>query len=142
LGLSASASAAPAAPKGAHPRLFLGPATLSAVKAKASDASSAVGRAIAECKKVASSPADYQSSGYVGAGWAFPVSSCALAYQATGDATHAATGVKLWKSLLNDVVKMGDGNACVAGASDTQAVAAIKRDDGYAIRFIGPHTAL
>ena len=37
---------------------------------------------------------------------------------------------------------MGDKKACVAGASDTQAIAAIKRDTGYAIRFIGPHTAL
>ena len=32
--------------------------------------------------------------------------------------------------------------ACVVGATPKQAIAAIRRDTGYAIRFIGPHAAL
>jgi hypothetical protein len=139
--LAAPASAAPAAPKGPHPRLFLGSATLGALKAKAASPSAAA-NAIALCKKVASNPADYQKSGYQGDNWAFPLSACALAYQLTGDAAHAGAGIKLWRAVLEDVETMGDKKACVAGASDTQAIAAIKRDTGYAIRFIGPHAAL
>jgi hypothetical protein len=142
LSLAASANAAPPAPKGGHPRLFLGPTTLAALKAKVATSGSAAANAVALCKKVAANPSDYKDSGYQGDNWAFPLSACALAYQMTGDAAHAATGIKLFKAVLEDVDTMGDGKACVAGASDTQAIAAIKRDSGYAIRFIGPHAAL
>ena len=136
------ASAAPPAPKGAHPRLFLDAPTLASMKAKVSDPSSGVGRAIAKCKDVAANPGDYTSSGYQGDAWSFAASSCALAYQLTGDASYAASAIKLWNALLNDVSTIGDGKACVASATPDQAIAAIRRDTGYAIRFIGPHAAL
>lgn len=134
--------AAPAAPKGPHPRMFLTGKTLDAVKAQSGNASSAVGRAIALCKKVETDAASFRKSGYQGDAWAFPLSACALAYQATGTTAYATTGIKLWKALLSDLNEMGDKGACVPSATDAQAIAAIRRDSGYAIRFIGPHTAL
>lgn len=122
--------------------MFLAGKTLDAVKAQATNASSAVARAIALCKKVESDAASYRKSGYQGDNWAFPLSACALAYQATESATYATTGIKLWRALLSDLNEMGDKGACVPGATNDQAIAAIRRDSGYAIRFIGPHTAL
>jgi len=142
LSLTSVAEAAPPAPKGAHPRLFLGPTTLTTLKARVGTDGSAAARAIAMCKKVTSNPAEYQKSGYQGDTWAFTASACALAYQLTGSAEYASNGVKLWRALLSDLNTMGDKGACIAGANETQAIAAIKRDSGYAIRFIGPHTAL
>ncbi len=136
------ATAAPPAPAGPHPRIFLGKPTLDAMRASAKSERSGAARAIAVCKKVASEPAAYQLSGYQGDNWAFPLSACALAYQLTGDAAYAATGIKLWRASLDDVFKMGDRAACVVGAKEAQAIASVRRDTGYAIRFLGPHTAL
>jgi len=136
------ASAAPPAPKGPHPRLFLGATTLKTMKAKAVFFDTAARRAIDVCVGATSNPASIAKSGYQGDTWAFTLSSCALAYQLTGAKQHAETGVKLWKAILGDRHAIGDGEACVAGASEAQAIASIKRDSGYAIRFIGPHTAL
>lgn len=142
LATSANSLAAPAAPKGAHPRLFLGSGTLATLKSQSGTPGTAAARAIAMCKDVAAKPADYKSSGYMGDNWAFPLSACALAYQLTGAAEHATTGIKLWRAILEDVSTMGDKGACVAGADETKAIASIKRDSTYAIRFIGPHAAL
>lgn len=139
---SSLAAAAPAAPAGPHPRIFLGKATLDAMKASAKSEGSGAARAIALCKKVASEPAAFQVSGYQGDNWAFPLSACGLAYQLTGDAAYATAGVKLWRASLDDVFKMGDHTACVVGAKEEQAIASVRRDTGYAIRFLGPHTAL
>ncbi|HXU02420.1 MAG TPA: hypothetical protein VN903_15755, partial [Polyangia bacterium] len=65
-----------------------------------------------------------------------------LAFQLTGDRAHAERGVRLWRALLEDVDRIGDRKACVPGASPEQMLAAVRRDTGYAIRFIGPHAAL
>lgn len=142
LGCVAPALAAPPAPKGPHPRLFLGPPTLATLKSQAAVAGSAAARAIELCKEVASDPKAFARSGYQGDNWAFPLSACALAYQLTGDAAYAATGVKLWRASLSDLETMGDKGACVPGANAEQATASVRRDTGYAIRFLGPHTAL
>lgn len=139
---SSSAWAAPPTPKGPHPRLFLGSTTASAIKAKATFFDSAARRAIDVCARATSEPETLKKSGYQGDTWAFTASACALAWQITGAKGHAATGVKLWRALLEDLQTLGDGRACAVGASDAANIAAIKRDSGYAIRFIGPHTAL
>jgi len=135
-----SAHAAPPTPAGPHPRIALTPAVLAALKAKAATSGTAVADAVAVCRKVAPEPG--MSSGYQGDAWAFPASACALAWQVTRDPALAARGVKLWRALLEDVSTLGDRKACVPGASPEQARAAIERDTGYAIRFIGPHAAL
>jgi len=141
--LSVSAAAAPTPPRtAAHPRLFLDAAARTALVAKLGTTTSGAARAVARCKDVAAKPASYTKSGYQGDTWAFSLSACALAFQLTGDAAHATAGIKLWNAILSDVDTMGDGKACVVGATRDQAIAAVKRDTGYAIRFIGPHTAL
>jgi hypothetical protein len=132
--------APPPAPRGAHPRIVLTPQVLATLKQKAKDDDSATAAVIASCRKAA--PAKGQGDGYQGSNWAFPASACALAYQLTGDKSFAAKGVKFWRALLDDVSEMGDRKGCVAGASPEQAITAVRRDTGYAIRFIGPHAAL
>jgi MYXO-CTERM domain-containing protein len=140
LGLAAEAPAAPQPPSGPHPRIALTPPVLAALKARAADKRSAVADAIAACRAV--DPAPGMASGYQGDAWAFPASACGLAWQLTGEKDLASRGVKLWRALLEDVQTLGDRKACVPGAPRAQALAAVQRDTGYAIRFIGPHAAL
>jgi len=137
---SAPGRAAPPPPAGPHPRIALAPPVRASLKRKVGASGSAVAAVIAECE--ATNPEPGMSSGYQGGSWAFRASSCALAWQLTGNATYAKRGVRLWRALLEDVDRIGDGKACVAGASPEQAVQSIHRDTGYAIRFIGPHAAL
>jgi hypothetical protein len=134
------AFAAPPPPAGPHPRIALNPATLAALKAKATTRGSAVADAIEACKKAA--VAAGSPSGYQGDAWAFAASACALAYQVTGTPAYAARGITLLRALLEDVGTIGDKLACVSGAPPDRAIASIRRDTGYAIRFVGPHAAL
>ena len=135
--------AAPAPPNGAHPRIFLGaPAVKDAFKAAAAKPGTAAAALVAQCQAATTQPSNISASGYQGDNWSFTASACALSWQMTGNTEHAATALKLWRALLEDVVTLGDKKACVAGAVAPAAIAAIVRDAGYAIRFIGPHTAL
>ena len=134
------AHGAPPPPSGAHPRLFLSSSVRAALMQQAADANSAVGVMIARCQGMAGG--SIGGSGYQGFDWADNVSACALAWQLTGEARYADQGVKLWRALLEDIETAGDRRACVAGASEAAAVASIRRDTGYAIRMIGPHTAI
>jgi hypothetical protein len=136
----AAREAPPPAPRGAHPRIALTPQVLANLKQKAKDDDSVTAAVIQQCRKAA--PAKGLGDGYQGSNWAFPASACALAYQLTGDKAFAAKGVKFWRALLDDVSEMGDRKGCVAGASLEQAITAVRRDTGYAIRFIAPHAAL
>src|SRR5262249_34720097 len=140
--LPASAAAAPPPPSGPHPRIFLSQSVRDAFNKAAMDPKSAVSALLKNCQKVIDTPASFMGSGYQGDNWAFAASACALAWQLTGDAKYAAPGIKLWRALLEDVMTLGDKQACVPGAAMTAAIASVKRDTGYAIRFIGPHTAL
>lgn len=142
LATSSVALGAGPAPNGKHPRLFLDPQTLATMKAKAVMFDTAARRAIDTCADAADHPERIAVSGYQGDAWAFTLSSCALAFQLTGKKGHAEIGVKLWRAALADLKSIGDGKACFVGATDDEAIAAIKRDHGYAIRFLGPHTAL
>jgi hypothetical protein len=136
-----TAAAAPAPPSGPHPRLFLSDGVRAAMMQAASDSGSAVSALITRCRNA--SVAAGASSGYQGDTWSFAVSACALAWQLTGDAAHADKGIKLWRALLEDVDTLGDRKACLPGTTDERtATASIRRDTGYAIRFVGPHTAL
>jgi hypothetical protein len=138
--VSAAAIAAPAPPHGQHPRIALTPTVLATLKPDLKVPTSGAALAVEECKKVNIGPKS--QSGYQGLDWASPASSCALAWQLTRKPEYAARGVALWRALLEDVAFMGDKKACVAGTAQPQAIASIRRDSGYAIRFIGLHTAL
>src|SRR5579862_2543461 len=140
-GLSATtAQAAPAPPSGAHPRIFLSSTVVASMKQAMTDPNSAVSAEIALCQSAIDTP--IMDSGYEGEDWSLAASACALAWQLTGDMKYATAGLTLLRSLLEDVDKMGDKMACVPNATAEQAGASIKRDTGYAIRFIGPHSAL
>src|SRR5262252_559501 len=140
--LAAPAGAAPPAPSGAHPRIFLSSKVHDALVQAMSNGSSGVAAMFKRCQNAIDNPSSLMSSGYQGFDWSETASACALAYQLTNDAKYATVGVKLWKALLEDVSTLGDKMACVAGASQATAITSIKRDDAYAIREIGPHTAL
>ena len=135
-----AALAAPPPPRGPHPRIALTAPVLSTLKRQLASPGSAVAAAVRACR--ASDPATGAPSGYQGDQWAFPASACGLAYQLTGDRAYAAKGTRLLRALLEDVERVGDGKGCVAGASPEQTIAAVRRDTGYAIRFIATHAAL
>lgn len=137
-----SAAAAPAAPSGPHPRIFLSAKVRTALMQAAADPNSGMAKLIARCQTAIDKPTMFTGSGYQGDNWAGTASACALAYQLTGDAKYAAPGITLWRAMLEDITNQGDKKACVAGAAEAAGVASIRRDTGYAIRFIGPHTAL
>ena len=128
---SFDAFAAPAAPSGPHPRIFLTKATTDAMKAKVTDSSSAVAAVIANCATFASKPAREVNGDDFS--WSFGAVSCALAWQLTGDANAASTGLTLFNALLDDYNTIGDG-----AGGDT----AVTHDAGYDIRVFGPYAAL
>ncbi len=122
------ALAAPPAPSGAHPRILLNAATLAALKAKASDPSSAAAKAIAQCDAIVANPGRFASGVHMGYGFAFNGTACALAFQLTGKDTHRAQGVRYLNALLDDQETVGDRS----GGNEVA-----KRDAGYAIRYHG-----
>jgi MYXO-CTERM domain-containing protein len=129
--LARSAAAAPPAPSGPHPRIFLGPATLSAIKARASEPSSAAARVISLCDSISKNPAKFSKND----NWAWSVGAptCGLAWRMTGDPKHAAAGISMLDALLDDESVVGDG-----GGGD----AVIRSDSGYYIRIYAPYAAL
>jgi MYXO-CTERM domain-containing protein len=127
------AQAAPPPPTGAHPRIWLTPATVTAMKAKMGDASSAAAAVIAHCKDVQTRPTKYRDGIYRGYGWAYAAASCGVAYQLTQDPGHAQAGVRMMKCLLNDRDTEGDG----AGGDNV-----IDQDTGYAVRYHPPFVAI
>ncbi len=130
---SAVASAAPPEPSGAHPRMFLDAKRRAALKERAHVPTSATSRAIRQCTKVTSHLREAAKNGYMGFDWATHATNCALAWHATGDATHAKTALHFFSALLDDWGVVGDGKG-----GDT----AVRHDSGYAIRALGPYTAL
>ena len=145
---AATAASAPAAlgapppPSGSHPRLFLSASVRASFTQQAADANSAVGVMIARCRTLADAGGNIGGSGYQGFDWADNVSACSMAWQVTREARYADVGVKQLRALLEDIDTVGDGRACVAGAEEAAGIASIRRDTGYAIRMIGPHSAI
>lgn len=123
-----SAAAAPPAPTGAHPRILLDATTLAALKAKAGDSGSAVGRTIAQCDAIVANPGRFASGIHMGYGFAFNGTACALAYQVTGKETYRTQAVRYLNALLDDQETVGDRS----GGNEVA-----KRDAGYAIRYHG-----
>jgi hypothetical protein len=133
LAVSAAAVAAPPAPTGAHPRIFLDATTLSALKADAAKDNSATQHAVQTCDDVIAHPGEWTSGGYQGLGFVEPLSACLIAYEVRGDAASAHAAVTYWKALLDDYTTLGDG----AGGDDV-----VTHDTGYAMRSFGPYAAI
>ena len=128
---SSVAHAAPPEPSGAHPRMLLDEEMRTAWKAQATAERGPIPGSIALCESGATRKHD--GAVYQGSEWARLLQACLVAWVATEKPEHAATAVKFFTALLDDRDKIGDGQG-----GDRSAT----RDSGYAIRNLGPYTAL
>jgi hypothetical protein len=72
-------------------------------------------------------------SGYQGFEWADAVASTALLWHATGDDRYAAASLRYLNALLDDRLKLGDGQ----GGADV-----VSHDSGYGVRTFGAYSGL
>jgi uncharacterized protein (TIGR03382 family) len=108
-------------------------ATLRATwKTQAKEARGPVVGAIALCTD-AHDTKEHDRALYQGAEWAKVLQACLVAWAATDSPDHAATALKYFTALLDDLDVIGDKLGGNQAAS---------RDNGYAIRNLGPYTAL
>lgn len=70
---------------------------------------------------------------YMGSEWSKVLQACLVAWAATDKPEHAKTAIRFFDALLDDLDKVGDKQG-----GDTAA----NRDSGYALRNLGPYTAL
>ena len=130
--LARAAWAAPPEPTGAHPRMLLDAELRAAWKADAKANRGPVKGAIALCTD-ARDTAEHDRAVYQGSEWAKVLQACLVAWAATDDASFSKTAIRFFNALLDDLDRIGD-----AQGGDKAAT----RDDGYAIRNLGPYTAL
>lgn len=130
LGTAAAHAAAPVPVH--HPRMLLDPPLRAAWQAQIKVPHGPVARAIAVCSD-AGTTHDYDGAQYQGSEWAKALQACLVAWAATGEARHAATSIKFFTALLDDLDQIGDHKG-----GDRAAW----RDSGYAIRMLAPYTAL
>ena len=128
-GWMAAARAAPHEPIGPHPRMLLDANLRAAWQAQRRSGPVAV--AIELCNDDAGS--EPRGALYMGSEWKKMLQACLVAWAVTGDARHTRSALKYFIALLDDLDKIGDGKG-----GDTAA----NRDAGYAIRNLGPYTAL
>lgn len=126
----ATAHATPPEPTGAHPRMLLD-AKLKA-EWKASIDRGPVKGSIAMCQN-ARDTKDHDRAVYQGAEWSKVLQACLVAWAATDKPEHAQTAIRFFTALIDDLDTIGDKQG-----GDNAA----RRDDGYAIRNLGPMTAL
>src|SRR5690242_8110909 len=100
--VAAPASAAPSAPSGAHPRIWLTAPTMTALKTNMAKSGSAAASVVDKCKDVTARPSKYDDAVYQGYGWAYAAASCGMAWQLTKDPAHAAAGLRMFHALLED----------------------------------------
>jgi hypothetical protein len=130
--VSTVAAAAPPAPSGAHPRMILDPALRAKWRDAAKSKHGPVVGAIALCDE-ARTTREHDHAIYQGSEWAKVLQACLVAWAATDSADHRATAIKFFTALIDDLDEIGDGKG-----GDMAA----RRDDGFAIRMLGPYTAL
>lgn len=130
--VSGAAFASPPEPTGPHPRMLLDPDLRATWKRLASDEQSPIARAIAYCNS-ARTTGKHDASQYHGWEWAKTLQACLVAWAATENRDHAATALRFFAALLDDLDTLGDKKGGDAAAT---------RDSGYAIRNLGPYTAL
>lgn len=126
------AHAAPAEPSGPHPRMLLDAPLRAAWRAQAAAQRGPVVGAVALCTE-AHDTAEHDNAVYQGSEWAKVLQACLVAWAATDKPAHAQTAIKYFTALLDDLDKVGDKLGGDKAAT---------RDSGYAIRNLGPYTAL
>jgi hypothetical protein len=129
---SAAARAAPPEPGGPHPRLLLDDELRAVWRPLARQPRGPVATAIRVCRD-AGGAGKYEGALYQGAAWAKALQACLVAHVATGREEHARTAIRFFTALIDDLDKVGDK----LGGDE-----AARRDHGYAIRNLGPYTAL
>jgi hypothetical protein len=125
--------AAQEAPSGAHPRIWLDPATRTGMQAQVNPASEPMRRAVTRCAQAHAQPNEYASGGWQGFEFVITLSSCLAAYAGTGGQDALTTAIKYWTVLLDDYQEVGDGQ----GGDDV-----VTHDTGYAMRTFAPYAAL
>ena len=126
------AHAAPPEPTGPHPRMLLEKDLRAQWKAMAKlDAGPVVG-AIRLCAGARESR-DHDRALYQGSEWAKVLQACLVAWAATDSKDDAQTALRFFTALIDDLDNVGDGR----GGDE-----AARRDSGYAIRNLGPYTAI
>src|SRR5947207_2911005 len=83
-------------------RLFLTPATLTALKANAATATSAAGKIVKTCNDIIATPAQWSHMPGYDFRWGVAATSCGMAYQITGNTAHATAGLAYLNALLDD----------------------------------------
>lgn len=126
------AAAAPPEPHGPHPRMLLDGKLKAAWAEQAKLPHGPVVGAIKVCAD-AREGHEYDGAQYQGSQWAKGLQACLVAWAATGNKDDAQTAIRLMNALLDDLNQIGDKAGGDAAAS---------RDDGYALRNLGPYTAL
>jgi hypothetical protein len=132
IAVAAWAATGRAEPTTAHPRILLDSGVRAAWREQATAAHGPVKGAIALCEQ-ARSTHELDRALYQGAQWASVLQACLVAWAATDSKDDAATALRFFTALLDDLDAVGDHR----GGDD-----AARRDDGYAIRNLGPYTAL
>jgi uncharacterized protein (TIGR03382 family) len=127
-----AAHATPPEPSGPHPRMLLDRELREAWRADARRADGPVARAIRVCRQ-ADETAEHERSLYHGAGWAKVLQACLVAWGATDRPVYSRAAIRYFTALIDDLDRIGDGK----GGEE-----AARRDHGYAIRNLGPYTAL
>lgn len=127
-----AAAAAPPEPTRAHPRILLDGELRAAWREQAKAEHGPVKGAIALCEE-ARTTSEHDHAVYQGSEWAKVLQACLVAWAATDRADDAKTALRYFSALLDDLDVIGDHR----GGDD-----AAHRDDGYAIRNLGPYTAL
>jgi hypothetical protein len=130
--LAGIAHATPPAPTGPHPRMLLDSNLREAWQAQAQLPHGPVVGAIKLCAD-ARDGHEHDHAVYQGAEWAKVVQACLVAWAATGNKDDAQTAIRFTDALLDDLDVIGD-----KAGGDNSA----RRDSGYAIRNLGPYTAL
>lgn len=128
---TALATAAPPEPTGRHPRMLLDADLRAAWQARSHGGRGPVVSAIRLCG--GDHGGEHAGAQYMGSEWKMMLQACLVAWAATGEAQHAATALRYFTALLDDLQTIGDGKG-----GDTAG----NRDAGYAIRNLAPYTAL
>ncbi len=130
--LSSASEAAP--PTGPHPRIFLNPATVAALKTAMATPGSKTSAVIARCDAIVANPSRFSDGIYRGYGFAFNGSACALAWQLTQRTTYRDAALRYLNALLDDRDQIGDR----AGGDNVVA----SQDSGYPLRYHGAFASI
>jgi hypothetical protein len=102
-------------------------------KAQARRGKGPVAGAIALCDEERRAPRKHEGALYMGSEWSRMLQACLVAWAATDRPAFARASLRYFTALLDDLDVIGDGKG-----GDLAAI----RDRGYAIRNLGPYTAL